>query len=71
MRTIRNSSPLLAGAYSQGTLLPGGGAAPRGLPVRGRGGGGILACTEADPPVNRMTERCKNSLRNFVADGKN
>ena len=25
------------------------------------GGGGIQACTEADPPlVNRMTDRCKN-----------
>ena len=23
-------------------------------------GGGIPACTEADPPVNRMTDRCKN-----------
>ena len=26
----------------------------------GEGGGGIPACTEADPPVNRMTNRCKN-----------
>ena len=33
-------------------------------------GGGIPACTEVDPPVNRMTDRCKNNLRNFVADGK-
>ena len=24
------------------------------------GMGGIPACTEADPPVNRMTNRCKN-----------
>ena len=24
------------------------------------GGRGIPACTEADPPVNRMTDRCKN-----------
>ena len=32
--------------------LPGGVSAP---------GGGIPACTEADtPPVNRMTDRCKN-----------
>ena len=23
-------------------------------------GDGIPACTEADPPVNRMTDRCKN-----------
>ena len=33
--------------------------------VQGEGGGllwggGIPACTEADPPVNRMTDRCKN-----------
>ena len=26
----------------------------------GGGGGGIPACTEAEPPVNRMTNRCKN-----------
>ena len=26
----------------------------------GGGGGGIPACTEVDPPVNRMTDRCKN-----------
>ena len=35
-------------------------SAPRGgclLPGRG---GGIPTCTEADPPVNRMTDRCKN-----------
>ena len=32
---------------------PGLGGCPPGL-------GGIPACTEADPPVNRMTDRCKN-----------
>ena len=26
----------------------------------GGGSSGIPACTEADPPVNRMTDRCKN-----------
>ena len=34
-----------------------------GVPVLGGclvWGGGIPACTEADPPVNRMTDRCKN-----------
>ena len=47
----------------EGCLLPGGGGpAP---------GGGIPACTEADPPVNRMTDRCKNitfaiSLRTVI-----
>ena len=34
----------------------GGVSAPGGLLP----GGGIPACTEADPPVNRMTDRCKN-----------
>ena len=33
-----------------------------GVPGPGGGGGGIPACTEADPPhsVNRMTDSCKN-----------
>ena len=37
-------------------------------------GGGIPACTEADPPLNRMTDRCKNitlgttSLRPVIND---
>ena len=45
---------------------------PRGVPSPG-GAGGIPACTEADPPppVNRMTDRCKNitfatSLRTVI-----
>ena len=54
-----------------GGSAPGGGcllrrrvvAGPRGW-VPGPGGclvlGGIPACTEADPPVNKMTDRCKN-----------
>ena len=55
------------GVCSQGCLLPGGGSASGGVGGRsapGRGvcpwGGGIPTCTEADPPVNRMTDRCKN-----------
>ena len=36
---------------SQGSAPGGGGAWYQG---------GIPACTEADPPVNRMTDRCKN-----------
>ena len=44
---------------------PGGVSAPRGMSAGGGGvcsrGGGIPACTEAEsPPVNRMTNRCKN-----------
>ena len=37
---------------------PQGGSAPRGYLV----GGGVVIppCTEADSPVNRMTDRCKN-----------
>ena len=54
------------GLPGPGGCLPGGGVCP----VWGvsawcgvclvRGVGGIPACTEADPPVNRMTDRCKN-----------
>ena len=45
-----------------GGLLPGGVSAPGGwcLLPGGLLRGGIPACTEADPPVNRMTDRCKN-----------
>ena len=56
-------------AWWGGLPGPGGVSAPGGdcLPLGGcllwggvllRGGGGIPACTEADPPVNRMTNRC-------------
>ena len=65
-----------AGVCSGGCLLPGGGvSAPGGCLVLG---GGIPACTEADthtpPPVNRMTDRCKNitfatSLRTVIKPG--
>ena len=42
---------LAGGSPWRGVSLAGG--------LLGRGGG-IPACTEADPPVNRMTDRCKN-----------
>ena len=52
------------------SLLPGGGVSAAGGVCSGGcllpgvasllPGGGIPACTEADPPVNRMTNRCKN-----------
>ena len=50
-----------------GCLLPGGVSALGGLlqggvsATGGGGGGGIPACTEADPPpVDRITDACKN-----------
>ena len=43
--------PGLGGAWSKGTWSGGGGCLV---------GGGIPACTEVDPPMNRMTNRCKN-----------
>ena len=48
------------GAWSGGVGVPGPwGSAPGGVP--GPGGVGIPACIEAEPPpVNRMTDRCKN-----------
>ena len=50
-------------AWSKGVSAPGG--------VPGPGGGGIPACIEADSPVDRMTDRCKNitfatSLRTVI-----
>ena len=66
---------LLQGCLLWGCLLRGGVSAPGGvcsrgvclfpggclLPGRSARGGGIPACTEADtPPVNRITDRCKN-----------
>ena len=48
---------LLGVSASRGVSAPGGG----GNGVSARGVCGIPACTEADtPPVNRMTNRCKN-----------
>ena len=41
----------LGGVCSEGCLLPEGSA------PGGEGGDGIPACTEADPPVNRMNDR--------------
>ena len=62
MRSIRSSSCLLGG----GGLLPGG-SAPEGVSSRG---GGVPACTEADPSCGQ-TDRCKNitfanSLRTVI-----
>ena len=65
MRTVRNRSRvggrglLRGGVCSRGCLLRGcllqGGLLREGVP-----GPGIPACTEADPPVDRMTDTCKN-----------
>ena len=56
---------LLLGVPGSGGCVPGpgsacswGGACSGG---KGEGGGGsIPACTEADPPVNRVTDACEN-----------
>ena len=45
------------GAWSWGGAWSGGVPAPGGACF---GGMWYPACTEADPPVNRMTDRCKN-----------
>ena len=50
----------LAGCLVQGGLLLGGCLLWGGGGVVCSQGGGIPACIEADPPVNRMTNRCKN-----------
>ena len=49
---------LLPGVPGLGGSAPGGGAWSGGC-LFGRGGG-IPACTEADPPVNTITDACKN-----------
>ena len=54
MRTVRNSRGVLDPG---GCLLPQGFLLPQGCLLLG---GGIPACTEADPPIDRMTDRCKN-----------
>ena len=47
------------GAWSWGLPGPGGDTClVRGVP--GPGGGGIPACTEADPHVNKITDACEN-----------
>ena len=54
------------GVCSQGVSAPGGvcfrgGVCSGGVSALGGGGwGSIPACTEAHPPVNRMTDICKN-----------
>ena len=48
-------------SFAEGVSLARGVSLAGGLLDRGCwGGGGIPACTKADPPVNRMTNRCKN-----------
>ena len=42
---------------SWGVSAPGGVSGPGGSAP---GRGGITACTEADPPVDRITDACKN-----------
>ena len=89
MRTVRSSScfcPGGRGAWSWGVPGPGRVPGSRGYLVQGGlllggcllpGGGGIPAFTEADtPPVNRMTDKCKNitfatSLRTVIKIVKN
>ena len=55
----------------RGCLLPGGVCLVLGGSLLRGGGFGIPACTEADLPMNRMTDRqpLKHNLRNFIADG--
>ena len=66
MRTARALTVSPSMLCARGGCMVGGwvGAWSRGGWVHGPGGGGcggIPACTEADsPPVNRMTDRCKN-----------
>ena len=59
----------LGGVCSWGGVYFWGGAAPEGCLLFG-GGGGISACTlrqTPTPPVNRMTETCKNiTLRKLI-----
>ena len=70
MRTVCNSSRLLEGVSAPGRGAWSGGVCSGGCLVPG---GGITACTEADPPVNRMTDTCKNitfatSLRTVIVE---
>ena len=58
---VRGGSAWSRGVCSQGNLPSRGGSAwSGGGVVVCTQGGGIPACTEADPPVNRMNDRCKN-----------
>ena len=57
------------GCYALGVSAPRGCLLPGGLLLGGVSapGGGIPACTEADPPVSRITDACKKIT--FVAAG--
>ena len=57
MRTVRKSSRLRE-VYAPGVSAPGEGVCLRGVSAPGgmsAPAGGIQACTEADPPVDRQT----------------
>ena len=54
------------------SVLPGGSALPGGLPCQGVlpcQGKGIPACTEADPPMNRIKDACEN-ITSLVQKGR-
>ena len=62
MRTAR-LLPVSPSMHFGGGFAPRGVSAPGGLLLGGAclwSGGGIPACNEADPHMNRMTDRCKN-----------
>ena len=63
MRTVCSGSHLTGGCLVPGGVCSRGVPGPGEVPRPGGGlvqGSGIPACTEVDPPVNRMTDRCKN-----------
>ena len=68
MRTIRRSSRLLGGVSAPGGVCSQGQSVPEGGLLQGVSAPGVStqgvcipACTEADnPPLNRMTDRCKS-----------
>ena len=80
MRTVRSGSRLGGGCLrGEGGCLVPWGVCSWGVPGPGGSdpggslllGGGIPACTDADPPVDRMTDTCKNisfatSLRTVI-----
>ena len=80
MRTTRSLTVSPSMLCSRGGCLVRGGAwswgvpGPRGCLVLGGpgpgGGGGIPACTEADPPVNRITDACKNITLSQLCCGR-
>ena len=67
---LEGGLPLVGGSPWQGVSLAGGGSPWWGVTLAG---GCIPACTEADPPVNRMTDDCENITlpQTSFAGGKN